>query len=236
MVVNGGGSIAIPPERILRMSEMCLKDEELADYLEGRLSGRVLRRVEKHLSECDSCLKEIALSRGVVRGAKLDHLAPVPEEVTARTVKACRDLAWAAPPVREPGNRIERMRNCFQRVRDSFSLANLCPVPIRGTKKVVMDRYVVLKKDFSGLRMELEIEKAGKRKANLWVKILASRPGRKPSRASLFREGREISSFRFEDSGVLFEDVPFGHYTLVFLRGGAKIAEYPFEIKETTNG
>lgn len=51
------------------------------------------------------------------------------------------------------------------------------------------------------------------------------------------RGKREIASYLVGKRGyVLFDDVPFGHYTLTLARDGEMLGDYLFEIKETRYG
>ena len=52
-------------------------------------------------------------------------------------------------------------------------------------------------------------------------------------RVTLKKGERELCSSLFSGGRVLFEDISFGPYTLIFARNGASLGAYPFEIKES---
>ena len=51
----------------------------------------------------------------------------------------------------------------------------------------------------------------------------------------LDRNEREMASFLLSGGFVLFEDIPFGHYRLAFIRNGRRIGMYQFEIKDSSH-
>ena len=218
------------------MNTRCLKDETFMDYLEDRLSENERSRVEEHLSECTACLEELVVARGVVRGGNIEQFEPVPKKVTERaikTVKALEDRPMLA--------KISKMvKEKFSEWTESFSALwtgyDLSLATVRGSKKVVSDDLVIIRKFFAGFDAEIEIEKIGPDKAN--IRVMMKEKGKKgpPIRVSLFKKERELSSFLGNGSGVFFEDIPFGHYRLTFTRDGSKMGEYVFEIKEGLHG
>ncbi|HHX39907.1 MAG TPA: hypothetical protein GX715_08080 [Armatimonadetes bacterium] len=77
--------------------------EELPAYLEGDLSGRALRRVERHLSECEACRRE---SRALRRTVELLHPLggrAIPRDVTALVMARL-------PPPEAPVREVRRPR------------------------------------------------------------------------------------------------------------------------------
>jgi putative zinc finger protein len=214
----------------------CLKDETFMDYLEDRLSERERSRVEEHLSECDACLEELVVARGVVRSGNLDQFDPVPKKVTERaikTVKALEDRPVLAKFSKMLKHRFSEWTGSFSGLWTGYDLSL---ATVRGSKKIVSDDLIFIRKSFAGFDAEIEIEKIGPDKAN--IRVMVKEKGRKgpPIRISLFKKERELSSYLGNVSGVLFEDILFGHYILTFTRDGSKIGEYMFEIKESRHG
>jgi hypothetical protein len=206
------------------------------DYLEGRLSKRERRKVEAHLAGCDACLEDAVVMRKLVQDTKLHSLNPVPEHVTKRaieTVKALKDDSFL--------ERVSQYLNILVS-RWSKALTELLPwrrpnlAPVRGSKTVIAEDLILLNKSFSDLDAEIEIEKIGQDRASILVKLSRDDLPEKPIRVTLFRNGREVTSYLFTGSAVLFEGIPFGRYALIFTRDGLEVGEYPFEIKETRHG
>ena len=212
------------------------EEEVLVDYLEGRLSNRERWEVERHLAECDACLEEAVVTRKFIQSVTLHKLDPVPEQVTRRAVEAVMAL--------KDNSLLERASEQISLLVSRWSkvLAESLPrrgpslAPVRGSKTVIADDLILLKKSFSDLDVEIEIEKIDQQKASILVKLSKDDLPAKPIRVTLFKNGREISSYLFTGLTALFEDIPFGHYTLVFSRDGQRVGEYPFEIKETRHG
>ena len=214
------------------MDRNCLKDEEFIDYLEDRLPDRDRSRAEQHLSECDVCLEEVVAARGIVRGRDPAEFDPVPEEVTKRAIKAIQGLEGYSLLEKISGFPKEIFSKWFESFKGFFSWRSLRLAPVRSIKTVVSDDLILIKKSFPDLNAEIEIEKVEHDKARIWVKVPKEKEQKNPLRVSLLKNGRELSSYLVNDSGVFFEDLPFSHYVLLFTRNGLEVGEYSFEIKE----
>ena len=84
--------------------------------------------------------------------------------------------------------------------------------------------------------VEIQIEKRDQDKTSIRVMLLKDNAPKKPIRVTLLKMEREVASFPLNRSAKFFEEIPFGHYMLVFTRKGIKAGEYSFEIKETRYG
>lgn len=51
------------------MNGKCINEEQLMDYLYGRLFKEEIKKVERHLSECDRCLEELVTIKKIVSAA-----------------------------------------------------------------------------------------------------------------------------------------------------------------------
>lgn len=220
------------------MKRACPADEMLADYLEGRLSEKEGSEMERHLSDCDICLEELAVTNSLLLGGHLTELESVPTEVTEAAVLLVRSQdSLVSESLSE---RIERsLKDLPSKISDFFnhkSWGELQPQPVRGPKRKVAKDLVLLKKTFQDVETEIEIEKMGDNKAHIRVRILAGDAARQTIRVSLKKGEREIASYLAESAFVLFEDIPFGHYSLTLARDGLILGIYHFEIKETQSG
>ena len=108
--------------------------------------------------------------------------------------------------------------------------------PVRGTKTIIDDSLIVLKKSFAELDIEIEIDKVQPGKASIRVALVNNELPPIPTRVTLLKDGREVYSFMVRGSQAHFENVSFGHYTLVFTVNGAEKGNYSFQIKETRHG
>ena len=219
------------------MEIACPADEIHADYLEGRLSEEERSEMEEHLSDCNACLEVLAVANSLIRGEEQFRLEPVPAKVTDA---AGRLVQSQDPQVSEHlSEKIERiLKDLSSKVSESFSpktWGQLQPQPVRGSKRKVPKDLVLLKKTFEDVETEIEIEKVGENKALIRVRLLLADFTSQKVRVTLKKNDREIASHLAEEAYVLFEDIPFGHYSLTFDRDGLTLWTYLFEIKETAH-
>jgi hypothetical protein len=219
------------------MRNSCFNDEMLADYIEGRLPDDGRAALETHLCDCKICLEEFMVAQRLSRDNVQFDLASAPGAVTQAAVKLVHSQ------ILTPGisltQKLKRSLTAF-----STSLKDLFrPVPwrqaalgpIRGSKTVVSDDLVHLRKTFKEVETEIEIEKTGELTAHIRIRLTQNSNHKKGVRATLKKGEREISSHPLFEAYVLFEDIPFGHYELIFSSNGVKLGTYLFEIKESSH-
>ncbi|MFZ1983188.1 MAG: zf-HC2 domain-containing protein [Desulfatitalea sp.] len=211
----------------------CPNDETLTDYIEGRLTETQRTLVETHLSSCSACREIAMVSAELVFGDPMGNIAPVPEAVTRRTV------------ARVAGSRKKRLSSqIFEQSRqwvakgftaiEAFALGPQgAPATLRGDAAKTAGAVVRREKQFGDLRFAVELEKTGDEGATIRVAWSAGRPQGKTVRMALMARQRELASALLADAPVLFEEIAFGTYTLIFVLAGEKIGEYSFEIKAT---
>jgi hypothetical protein len=217
------------------MKNSCFNDEMLADYIEGRLTDDGRAVIERHLYDCETCLDGFVVAEKLSRdNVQLDMVA-APSPVTRTAVNLVRSQILAPDvPLKQ---RLKRSLRAW-----STGLLDLFrPVPwrqdtlgpIRGSKKVVSDDLVHLRKTFKEIETEIEIEKTGKLTAHIRIRLTQNSNHMKGVRATLKKGEREISSHPLIGAYVLFEDIPFGHYELTFSSNGSKLGTYLFAVKES---
>ena len=118
---------------------------------------------------------------------------------------------------------------------DFLPWQNIRLAPIRGSKRIISEDLILIRKSFDDFNAEIEIEKTGHDRARIDV-MVTEKTQNNPIRVTLLKNKREVSSYLTNGSNAVFEDIPFDHYLLLFTRNGAKIGEYLFEIKENRNG
>lgn len=225
------------------METRCSDDEMLADYFEGRLSDQDRTEMEAHLSECKMCMEALVVANSVVRGRSRFESEAAPNEVTEAAV--CLINRQTSVLHGSLMQRLKRsikglpryslLRSLWSKVSDFLRLpwVEWRLARIRGSGRIISEDLINVRKSFNGLETEIEIEKTGHNKAHIRVKAPEYDSHKKTLRITLKRGEREISSYLLNGAYVLFEDIPFGHYSLAFVRDGAKIGTYLFEIKET---
>ena len=220
------------------MKTTCPDEERLVDYLEGRLCEEERSHVEKHLSECEICLKGLVLTNDLMRKSDRFELDPVPDHVT----EAAMRLVMSQPATPQTSLK-ERLKGSIKEIgstiSDSLRLKSRGRwqlAPIRGTKTVASEDLVCLKVSFEEIETEIEIEKTGKGKAHIRVKPHEASKHRQAIRITLKKAEREVASYLLDGAYVLFEDIPFGHYSISLIKKGVQLGTYLFEVKETPYG
>lgn len=220
------------------MKRACPTEEMIADYLEDRLSDNECSEMEKHLSDCDTCIEELAVAHSLLQDPHLSELASVPAEVTEAAVR----LVMSQDPFLS-GSLSERIERALKDLPSKISAflkhsawRELQPQPVRGPKRKVDKDLVLLKKTFQDVETEIEIEKIGDNKAHIRVRLLLDDTTSQTMRVTLTKGDREISSYLAERAHVVFEDVTFGRYSLTIARDGSMLGIYHFQIKETQSG
>ena len=221
------------------MDKPCPDEEMIADYIEGRLSDNQKYVMEQHLSDCDRCLMDFQVDRNLFYELDTNELDDVPESVTQAAVDLV-NRQNAISSVSKQDRLRQFVDGLYSKVYDSFiwtSLGQWRLAPIRGSRKVLSEDIIRIKKAFKEIRTEIEIEKVSGNKTNIRVKLPKHNKVRSGIRVTLKRDKREILSHLIDDQGyVLFEDIPFGRYSLAFTRDGVELGIYRFDIKGSPNG
>jgi len=218
------------------MKTKCPNDEILGDYMEGSLSDEGRLELEKHLGDCDLCLEGIMVARKLVRGGDPLELEPVPDRVTraaVRLVSNRKPSGWnflKEEMIRSVSHAHEWISNQL----NTWKQPELSP--IRSTRQIISKDLVQIRKMFEEIDTEIEIEKTGEDYSHIRVTLIGNINGEQGVRVTLKTGDREVSSHLLDGGRVVFEDIPFGHYSLVFGRDGSGLGTYHFEIKETPHG
>lgn len=221
------------------MKRLCSNDEAIADYLEGRLADEDRSAIESHFAQCEPCLERLMVSGSLVRGGLQSGddfvIQPVPKRVTRTAVNIVNNLS----PKRHDSiqEKIGRFaRSIYGRVSNLLTpglLGESRLAPIRGKKRFISHNLISVRKTFKKIDTEIEIERAGNNRGHIRVNLIEDVHAKSNVRVTLKNNGREISSYLLNEGHAIFEDVPFGHYMLVFITDGITIGKYKFEIKET---
>lgn len=217
------------------MKTTCPNEERLVDYLEGRLSEEDRSHVEKHLSGCDICLEGLVLTNGLLRGRDRLDMDPVPDDVTEAAVRLVTGL-----PATTPRSLMEKLKGSIKNISSAIS-DDLRPSPwrrwqpstVRASKTLASGDLVCLRVSFKEIEAGIEIEKTGSSKARIRVTPHEAERHRKALRITLKKAEKEIASYLLDGDYVLFEDIPFGHYSISLAKKGVQLGTYLFEVKET---
>lgn len=210
----------------------CPSDETLMDFLEGRLGGRKNLQVEAHLAVCAKCREQVWVCSMICTSDDAARTEPVAEHVTQRAVDAVAQLGSKSNP---HGLFQAAYQRLIKGVADLELKALPCicaPAPVRSGGPVAKNMVVKRNKSFGDLEVTVEIEKSGRRQATIRVTISGPQSMSGPVRVALYKNDREAASMLVGEAAVLFEEIPFGVYSLVFACGAEKFGEYTFEISD----
>ena len=217
------------------MDKKCIEEELLAGYVDGLLSEKEMAKVERHLSDCDTCLQAVIINNTMVKRADLPELRNVPDKVTKKAIQLIRTNE--KPQLEALKNNIKQStKGLFTIVSDmvtSFSGPQPNLAAVRGRRKSGPNNKAVIVKSFNGIKAIIEIEKTARGKAHISVGFPESGSQSNGVRVTLKKNDREVSSFLVENTKPdVFEDVPLDHYSLVFLKAGEMLGIYFFQMKE----
>lgn len=215
------------------MSRECITEEELADYLEGRLPDPARARVEEHLDRCERCFVAASMANGVVRGADLSAYEPAPDEVTSRAIRTAKGTRKGKLFGRAARELAEAVTGEVNDLLGRFSWNPLAPQAVRGYKKKLSEDMVVVRKRYASGSFEIQFEK---RRNHVCISVKTEEhPGPGRVRATLLRENREVASHLIDGSTCQFDEIPFSDYTLQFKKNGEYIGEYQFDLREKSH-
>ena len=215
------------------MKSVRFDEEMIADYLEGRLSDEERDDLEKRICDHEEWLEDFVVAGSVVRSAGRPDLKPMPGGVTQAAERLVRSLVLKSTP-----SMGERLKHYLTELYAKLSRTGPAPLAqwrfatIRGPGKVVSKDLFRITKTFKEIKAEIEIEKKGPNKFYIRIILLRNNLD-KTVRVTLKRGDREVSSQLLTEDIVLFEDIPFGKYNLIFFRNSDKLGTYPFEIRES---
>lgn len=211
------------------MRNRCPNEETLTDFLEGRLPGRQQARVESHLAVCADCRELVGVYLQITHPESDVEPVVVPDYLTEKAVRLTAGLADAASS-RSLLQGARRWAAKGIALLEQLAPANgLQPVPVRGTETASSDRRISRQKQFGDLTVTIEIERSDDDLALIRV-INTGKTADQPVRVALIKGDREIASMTLVTDPLVFDDIAFGIYTLAFVRSGAVLGEYRFEI------
>jgi len=204
-------------------------EENLACFLEGRLSEEENEGIKSHLISCVACAEAVAMSLEVNAVENKD----VPEELLNR-VKNLTALE-RQPSLLEIALRVkERVLEIINTTGDILVGSELVPAPLLRSRKIqdFKDEVTILK-DFKDIRVQAKIENKGAKAFSLIILVKEKQAQRviKDLRITLLKDGLEIESYLTDSASVTFEHVFLGKYTVEIVSSGAKLASILLDIK-----
>lgn len=217
------------------MIHKCPDDEQLADYLEGRLPADLESQMDEHLSTCDICLEEVVVTRNLAQ-AEMDILQPVPDHVTRSTLarlNILQDFSFSDTIIDQVSNTVRKGIDWLTDLVNPLPEAHL--MPVRGSSLNISDTLIKIEKTFEKIDTEIEMEKRSVNHTDIriYVKDIEMR---NKIRVTLEKDNREMFSQLLDKGHAVIEDVSFGRHRLIFSRNDEQLGIYSFEITESGHG
>ncbi|MGD9006845.1 MAG: zf-HC2 domain-containing protein [Desulfobacteraceae bacterium] len=211
------------------MRNRCPNEETLTDFVEGRLSGRQQARIESHLAACDDCREQVGVYIQLIHPESAAEPVIAPDYLTDKAARLAAGQADAESS-RPLFHGARRLAARGIALLEQLGPGNgLQPAPVRGTETTLSEQRISRQKQFDDLTVTIEIERSDDDLALIRV-LPAGKAVDQPVRVALIQDDREIASMALAAGPLVFEDIAFGNYTLVFIRSGATLGEYRFKI------
>ena len=210
----------------------CPNEEILAAYVERLLPQRQMAKVEKHLVHCSQCRELVLTYAQIINPTMAADVVPVPEKVTQRAIDEV--LGGGPKPT------LDSLRHgAGTLIRSGLRIVEwLSPQPspaavaVRSGESTCLDPVVIREKQFGDLRFLITVQQNEQQTMTVQVAWAEPSIGATACRIALFRNDRESASLLLDAQPVLFENMPFDAYNLVFYSSGKRIGEYRFDIQE----
>lgn len=212
------------------MRKLCPDNETLMDFTEGRLSERRRAEIEVHLAACDKCREQVGVCAELLFGGVLDETVPVSDRITQKIVDRMIRPQASTPQPRIMHRPLNWVHKGMAILEHWVSGGEPVPAAVRGGT-VAAENLIRRRKRFGNMDVSIEIERSGDAQALIRVAWAKQNQTVSPVRVTLSKGDREIASMLLAEKPVVFEEIAFGAYSLVFVRG-KKIGEYAFEITE----
>lgn len=205
-----------------------LDEEDMAAFLDGRLSFEKNELVKDHLVGCHSCAEALGLSlKANVLGVNF-----LPDPLLNSAKEA---LGINIPVVVEIMLRLrEKILEVLKSNGDVLVGQELVPASILRSRNLVdfKDEVVILK-DFANIRVKVSVEnKTGKDfNVNIQARDKHKKAVIKDLRMTLFREGVEMESYLNDSGSVTFEHLLLGKYRIEVADLEGNLASVLLEVK-----
>jgi len=208
----------------------CPGDEELAAFVEGKLSEAEADRVAGHLPRCATCMESVKTVRRI--------LAEAAEETAARLPLAAMARARKLDPAQK--GFMEVVVRFAQGVAEVVKMSGgvvggLAPAAnhVRGEGKVVSETLVTFIKDFPPYQAEVDLERSKPDRSEITIRLSDKTTNRPPQgvRVSLYDHDLELESAMLENGQAVFENLKFGQYRVEITRVGEPIGGITLEMK-----
>lgn len=204
-------------------------EEDLACFLDGRLSEDEEERIKAHILHCDTCTEAVAISLQI----EPPEAVQLPEELASRIKELVAARSVSVSALEIILRLKEKALEVINTTGDVLVGQELVPAPVLRSRAIrdFKDEVNILK-DFQDIRVEAKIEQRGSGIFSLTVVIKdkLSQKAMKDLRVTLIREGVELESYIGGSGRVIFEHVLLGKYTVEICTIDSKLASILLEV------
>jgi len=204
-------------------------EEDIACFLENKLSVQECEIIQAHLINCDRCAEIVAVQLELNPG----KMQEVPAQLMARVkdlVKPEQDI-----PALQIALRLkEKILEILNTTGDVLVGQELVPAPVLRSRKIkeFKDEITVLK-DFKDIRVEVKILSQQSGVFSLTVVVIEKTTQKiiKDLRVTLIRDDLELESYLSSSGRVTFEHILLGKYTVEISTIESRLACILLDIK-----
>lgn len=204
-------------------------EEDIACFLENKLSKQECEVIKLHLINCDRCAEIVATQLEL----RPSHIGEISDQLLARV----KGLA-------KPEEEILVLEICLRMKEKILEIINttgdvlvgqeLVPAPVLRSRKIkeFKDEITVLK-DFEDIRVEVKIFSKQANVFSLTVVAIEKTTQKimKDLRVTLIRDDLELESYLASSGKVTFEHILLGKYTVEISSIDSKLASILLDIK-----
>lgn len=203
----------------------CLSEEQIACFLEGKLSTTERGEVDDHVLSCRKCGDILRDQMVILKAVSQEQQLSVPEAVIERakglvTEEAGPNILDIVLTIKETALEILRTTGDILRGPEPIPLYAL-----RGQEKGKDTDQVRVVKNFQEVLADIQIEKKKSRSTDLTIRVTEKTTKKKAQgiRVSLVKDNREIESRNVEGGKAKFEEVKAGNYKVILVKEDKKI-------------
>jgi hypothetical protein len=202
----------------------CPDEADIAAFVDGALDGDEADCVRLHTEGCVECACK-------VESALSGMVMPLDKPFSRTVDAALEDVRRHTEGVF--GIAVRLIRDSIRMIGDAAG-SGLEPAPALIRGRTASSNLVSTSRIIRGLKVELDIENVGGGMAEVVVGARRSDDG-KPAqglRASMFSDGRELSSMIMSGGSAAFEEVAPGRYTINLSSNGLSLSDIELDIRK----
>jgi len=204
-------------------------EENLACFLEDKLSDNDKNTVLKHLLSCEACAEYLSTQLKIQPHLSLDVPAPLLEKIKKLVgQEAGENLLEVFLQLKEKAMEI------IQTTGDVLLGQELVPAPVLRSRKInEFKEEVSILKDLQQIRVLAKVQNKSAKSFNLTITVKDKQTLKidKNLRVTLIKDGLELESYINDSGGSFFENILPGNYIVEVSRQGQREAVIDLKVK-----